>query len=178
MSEVERKGVIQFGGKDVTVVGPDIQVGQEAPEFVATTQQWERIPVLEHTKGKVRVIAAVPSLDTPVCDLETDKFNQAAAQLSEDIIIVTISADLPFAQARWCGAHGVDPNRLLVVSDHLEMEFGRKYGCLMKEVRLLRRAVFVVDRANRVVYADYMAQLGDEPKYDEVLEAAKQALAA
>ncbi len=178
MSELERQGLIQFGNREVTVVGPDIQVGQQAPEFVATTQQWERVPILAHTAGKVRVIAAVPSLDTPVCDLETDKFNQAAAALSEDIIIVTISADLPFAQARWCGAHGVDPNRLLVVSDHMEMEFGRKYGCLMKEVRLLRRAVFVVDRNDRVVYADYMARLGDEPNYDEVLAAARLALAA
>ncbi len=176
MSVVERPGVLRFGGREVTVVGPEIRVGQEAPEFTATTQQWAQVPMLAATSGKVRVLAAVPSLDTPVCDLETDKFNQAAAALSEDILIVTISADLPFAQARWCGAHGVDPQRLWVVSDHLEMAFGQRYGCLMKEVRLLRRAVFVVDRQNRVVYADYMAQLGEEPRYDEVLAAAQKAL--
>ncbi len=173
---MERKGLIQFGGRDVTVVGEDIQVGQQAPEFTATTQTWERIPVLAHTEGKVRIIAAVPSLDTSVCDRETRRFNEAAAALGEDIVIVTISADLPFAQKRWCGAAGVD--KVLVVSDHMEMEFGRKYGCLIKEVRLLRRAVFVVDRQGKVVYADYMPALGDEPDYEAVLAAARQALAA
>ena len=172
---LERKGLIRFGPKEITVVGPDIKPGDTAPEFHATTQDWQVIPMLESTAGKVRVIAAVPSLDTPVCDLETHKFNEAASALSEDIVIITISADLPFAQKRWCGANGVD--KVEVVSDHLDMNFGEKYGCLMKEVRLLRRAVFVVDRAGKVVYADYMPELGKEPNYDEVLAAAREALA-
>ncbi len=173
---LERKGLITFGGHDVTVVGPDMRPGDTAPEFTVTTQDWQSMDVLAATRGKVRVIAAVPSLDTPVCDLETHRFNEAATALSDDIVIVTVSADLPFAQKRWCGANGVD--KILVVSDHREMDFGRKYGCLMKEVRLLRRAVFVVGRDDTIVYADYMPDLGMEPKYDEVLEAARRALAA
>ncbi len=173
---LERRGLIRFGPMDVTVVGPDLKPGDDAPEFTATTQDWQDIEVLAHTAGKVRIIAAVPSLDTPVCDRETRRFNEAAAALSEDIAIVVISADLPFAQKRWCGAAGVD--QVLVVSDHKDMDFGVKYGCLLKEVRLLRRAVFVVDRNGKIVYADYMPELGMEPNYDEVLEAAKQALAA
>ncbi len=172
---LERKGLIRFGDMDVTVVGPDLKPGDRAPEFTATTQDWKHIHVLEHTKGKVRVLAAVPSLDTPVCDRETRRFNQEAAALSDDIVIVVISADLPFAQKRWCGAAGVD--QVLVVSDHMDMDFGEKYGTLMKEVRLLRRAVFVVDRDDNVVYADYMPALGDEPNYAEVLAAAREALA-
>ncbi len=172
---MERKGLIRFGTREVTVVGPDIRPGDTAPEFHAATQDWQVVPMLESTTGKVRVIAAVPSLDTPVCDLETHRFNEAASALSDDIVIITISADLPFAQKRWCGANGVED--VLVVSDHLDMDFGRKYGCLMKEVRLLRRAVFVVDRSGKVVYADYMPELGKEPKYDEVLAAAREALA-
>ncbi len=172
---LERKGLIKFGNRDVTVVGPDMTVGQEAPEFTAHTRDWRTISVLAETAGKVRVIAALPSIDTPVCDIEGQKFNEAATALSDDIVIITISADLPFAQQRWCGDHGIE--RLLVVSDHMDMEFGKKYGCLMKEVRLLRRAVFVIDRDNKIVYADYMKALGDEPNYDEVLAAAKSALA-
>ena len=172
---LERKGLIKFGDRDVTVVGPNMIVGQEAPEFTAHTRDWRTISVLAETAGKVRVIAALPSIDTPVCDIEGQKFNEAATALSDDIVIVTISADLPFAQQRWCGDHGIE--RLLVVSDHMDMEFGKKYGCLMKEVRLLRRAVFVVDRDNKIVYADYMKALGDEPNYDEVLAAAQAALA-
>lgn len=171
---LERKGLIRFGDKEVTVVGPDRKPGEKAPDFTATTQDWEHINVLEATKGKVRIIAAVPSLDTAVCDRETRRFNQEAASLDEDIVIVVISADLPFAQKCWCGAAGVD--RVMVVSDHMDMDFGEKYGCLMKEVRLMRRAVFVVDRDDTIVYADYMPRLTDEPKYEEVLEAAKQAL--
>ncbi len=171
---LERKGLIKFGDMDVTVVGPDIKPGDIAPEFTATTQDWQHINVLEATKGKVRILAAVPSLDTAVCDRETRRFNQEATNLDEDIVVVVISADLPFAQKRWCGAAGVD--RVLVVSDHMDMDFGEKYGTLMKEVRLLRRAVFVVDRNNRVVYADYMPRLADEPNYEEVLAAAREAL--
>ena len=171
---LERPRLITFGPRPVTVVGPDIQPGDVAPEFTATTQDWQDVDVLAHTAGKVRIVAAVPSLDTPVCDRETRRFNQAAADLSDDIAIVVISADLPFAQQRWCGAAGVE--QVMVVSDHKDMDFGAKYGCLMKEVRLLRRAVFVIDREGRVVYADYMPELGMEPNYDEVLAAAQEAL--
>ena len=169
-----RKGLITFGGREMTVIGPDMRAGDPAPEFTVTTQDWQSMNVLTATRGKVRVIAAVPSLDTPVCDLETHRFNEAAAALSDEIVIVTVSADLPFAQKRWCGANGIE--EILVVSDHHDMDFGKKYGCLMQEVRLLRRAVFVVGRDDRIVYADYMPELGMEPDYAAVLAAARQAL--
>ncbi len=171
---VERRGLIQFGGRDVTVVGADITVGQQAPEFTVTAQNWQPFHGLADTAGKVRIIAAVPSLDTAVCDRETRRFNEAAAALGEDIAILVISTDLPFAQKRWCGAAGIE--QVTVLSDHKDVDFGVKYGVLMKEVRVLRRAVFVVNREGKVVYVEYMPALGEEPDYEAVLQAARQAL--
>ncbi|HMN58717.1 MAG TPA: thiol peroxidase [Anaerolinea sp.] len=171
---LERTGLVKFGGKDVTVVGDDVKVGQQAPEFHAHSLTWEWQPMLETTKGKVRIISAVLSLETSVCDRETRRFNEEAASLSQDIAIIVVSADLPYTQKRWCGGAGID--QVMVVSDHREMEFGVKYGCLLKEPRILRRAVFVVDRSDKVVYAAYMAALGDEPDYETVLASARNAL--
>ncbi len=170
----KRKGLIQLGGKDATVVGDDIKVGQKAPDFSVFKTDWTLVKGLKETKGKVRVIAAVPSLDTDVCDRETRRFNQEAASLGKDVAILTISADLPYAQKRWCGAAGVD--QVLTLSDSYKADFGKKYACLIDERRILRRAVFVVDRRGVVTYADYMPALGNEPKYDEVLAAARKAL--
>ena len=171
---LKRKGLIKIGDQEMTVVGPDIQVGQKAPEFKAHTQNWETFSGLADTQGKVRVIAALPSLETSVCDRETRRFNEAAASLDTEIVILAVSTDLPYTQKRWCGAAGID--QVITLSDHQKAKFGKKYGCLVKERRILRRAVFVVDRADMVVYAAYMPALGDEPDYDAVLEAAKQAL--
>ncbi|HKJ28396.1 MAG TPA: thiol peroxidase [Anaerolineales bacterium] len=170
----ERFGVIQLGGNDATVLGEDVHVGAQAPEFQAQTQDWNVINVLEETQGKVRVIASLPSISTGVCDRETRRFNEEAASLSEEIVVIPISADLPYTQANWCSAAGID--RVMMVSDHLEMSFGLQYGCVIKERRILRRAVFVVDKNQKIVYADYMAALGDEPDYGAVLSAAKKAL--
>jgi thioredoxin-dependent peroxiredoxin len=170
----ERLGLIKFAGKEQTVVGNDLQVGQKAPEFTIQKTDWSLAKGLKATKGKVRILAAVPSLDTSTCDRETRRFNVEAANLSKDIAILVISTDLPVAQKRWCGAAGVD--QVLTFSDALKTDFGKKYGTLMKEVRLLRRAVFVVNRKGLVTYAAYMAVNGDEPKYDEVLAAAQKAL--
>ena len=172
---VERKGVFQLSGKDATIIGEDIETGQKAPEFTAHNQSWENVDMLAATEGKVRIIAAVPSLQTSVCDRETRRFNQEAAALGDEIAIITISVDLPIAQANWCGAAGID--RVLVVSDHYDFQFGEKYGCLIKERRQLRRAVFVVDQDRVVQYVDYMPTLGDEPDYDEVIAAAKNLVA-
>jgi thiol peroxidase len=171
---MERKGLIVFKGRDVTIVGPDIVVGQMAPEFEVHNQDWEVVRGLASTENKVRIIAAVHSLDTDVCDRETRRFNQDAARLSKDIRVLVISMDLPYAQKRWCGAAGID--QVIVLSDHVYADFGEKYGTLMKEPRLERRAVFVVDRDGIVRYADYMPVLGQEPHYDEVLQAAVAAL--
>ena len=170
----ERPGLIQFRGKDASILGEDIKAGDMAPEFTVQDQDWNNFEGLAKTTGKVRVIAAVPSLDTATCDRETRRFNQEAADLGSDIAILVISMDLPFAQKRWCGAAGID--QVIVLSDHMSADFGIKYGCLIKEARLLRRAVFVIDREGKVLYAASMPTLGDEPDYDEVLKAAKNAL--
>jgi thiol peroxidase len=171
---IERTGLISLSGKDVTVVGPDIEVGQQAPHFTALATDWSEVDVLESSQGKVRIIGSLPSLSTSVCDRETRRFNQAAANLSDEIVVIMLSTDLPYTQKNWCSAAGVD--RVFTYSDNLNVEFGTQYGVLIKERRVLRRSIFVVNRANEVVYADYMPTLGDEPKYDEVLQAARDAL--
>jgi thiol peroxidase len=171
---IERFGIVKFRGQDVTVSGADLQPGQAAPEFTVQTLDWSPFNGLANTQGKVRIIAAVPSLDTEVCDRETRRFNQEAAALSKDIAILVISCDLPFAQKRWCGAAGVD--QVTVLSDHMSVDFGVKYGVLIKEARILRRAAFVVDRTGKLTYVAYMPALGEEPNYAEVFAAAKAAL--
>ena len=170
----ERFGIIKFKGKEATVVGPDLNAGDDAPEFTVQTLDWLTFNGLADTKGKVRIIAAVPSLDTEVCDRETRRFNQEASALGKDVAILVISTDLPYAQKCWCGAAGVD--QVTVLSDHMSADFGMKYGCLIKESRVLRRAVFVANKAGKVVYSAYMPALGEEPDYAEVLAAARKAL--
>ncbi|MCC7358455.1 MAG: thiol peroxidase [Anaerolineales bacterium] len=179
---VRRVGLMELGGKPATIVGADVRVGQKAPNFTSQVglwpgyDLWAEVDPLAATAGKVRILAAVPSLDTPTCDLETRRFNTEAANLGEGILIVTISTDLPPSQKRWCGAAG--KAQVVTVSDHMTTEFGVKYGCLMAERRWLRRAVFVVGSDDKVVYAAYMPKLGDQPDYDAVLAAARAALPA
>jgi thiol peroxidase len=170
----ERFGIVKFRGQDVTVLGRDLKAGDLAPEFSVQTLEWATINGLASTQGKVRIISALPSLETDVCDRETRRFNQEAALLGKDIVILAISTDLPFTQKRWCGAAGVD--QVTVLSDHMGADFGLKYGCLIKEARILRRAVFVVDRAGKVSYAAYMPALGEEPNYAEALASARAVL--
>lgn len=170
----ERMGIFKFQGQEVTVIGPDLKVGDMAPEFTAQAMDWKSIAALESTRGKVRIIGSLPSLSTSVCDRETRRFNQEAAALSDEIAILMVSMDLPYTLRNWCAASGVD--KVITLSDHKTGEFGEKYGVLLKELRIFRRAIFVVDRDDRIVYADYMPALGDEPKYDEVLNAARAAL--
>jgi thiol peroxidase len=171
---MERFGIIQFGGVDQTILGPDIRKGQLAPGFTAIANDWSETQPLLDTQGKVRLLASVPSLETAVCDRETRRFNSEAANLDKDVHIFIVSADLPFTQARWCGAAGVD--LVTTLSDHLHTDFGLKYGALIKEKRLLRRAVFVIDRADLVTYVAYMPNIGDEPDYEETLQAILRAL--
>jgi thiol peroxidase len=172
---LERFGIIKFRGQEVTVLGEDLMPGNFAPEFSVQTLDWTPFHGLADTQGKVRVISAVLSLETETCDRETRRFNLEAAALGKDIAILVISTDLPYTQKRWCGAAGVD--QVTVLSDHLETDFGLKYGVLVKEARVLRRAVFVVDRAGKLTYVAYMPALGVEPDYTDVLAAAKAALA-
>jgi len=170
----ERFGMVKFRGQPVTVLGEDLKAGMAAPEFTVQNLDWAPFHGLADTTGKVRIIAAFLSVDTDTCDRELHRFNQEAAALGKDIAILVISTDLPFAQKRWCGATGVD--HVTVLSDHMTAEFGLHYVLLMKEARVLRRAVFVVDRTGKLTYLAYMAALGDEPNYAEVLDAAKAAL--
>jgi len=171
---IERTGVIRFKGIDPIIVGNDLKSGDVAPEFVLHNSDWLNFNGLKDTTGKVRIIAAVPSLETAVCDRETRRFNEEATSLSEEIVVLVVSMDLPYTQKRWCGAAGID--RVITLSDHLGAEFGVKYGCLMKEIRLLRRAVFVIGRDEKVVYSAYMPEIGVEPDYEAVMGAAKAAL--
>jgi len=135
---------------------------------------WKPINPLQESKGKVIILCAVPSIDTETCDIETRRFNEEASKLSDDIVIYTVSTDFPFAQKRWCGAAGVE--RVRLVSDVLETEFGLKYGLLIKERRFFRRAVFIVNREGKLTYVNYLPILGQEPDYREVIEEAKKAL--
>jgi thioredoxin-dependent peroxiredoxin len=171
---IERVGLLKFGGNDVTVIGPDILAGQKAPEFTVITQDWSTFNGLKDTKGKVRIIGSLPSLNTSVCDRETRRFNQEATGLDEQIAILTVSMDLPFTIKNWCAVAGVD--RVKTLSDHKDADFGQKYGVLLKDQRFFRRAVFVVGRNDMVVYSAYMPAIGDEPNYLEVLESARRAL--
>lgn len=170
----ERQGLLKFMDRDVTVIGDDLKVGDKAPDFIVQTTDWKLLRGIGDTQGRVRIIGSLPSLNTPVCDRETRRFNAEASKLSKDLIVEMISMDLPFTLKNWCGAAGVD--RVLTLSDHLSAEFGEKYGVLIKELRILRRAIFVVDRNDRITYVAYMPALGDEPDYDAVLSHAKAAL--
>ncbi|HSB02691.1 MAG TPA: thiol peroxidase [Anaerolineales bacterium] len=169
-----RNDVLKLGEKFATLLGDEVKVGDVAPEFTAVVPGWAQVNPLQESKGKVIILSAVPSLDTTVCDRETRRFNEEAAKLSDDIVIYTISTDFPMAQQRWCGAAGVD--KVKVVSDVLDTEFGLNYGLLIKERRYLRRAVFVVGRDGRLTYVNYLPSLGQEPDYDEVIQAAQEAL--
>jgi len=163
-----RKGIVTMKGNPVTLVGNEVKVGQAAPDFEVLDNNLQPVKFSSY-KGKVSVISSVPSLDTPVCDMETRKFNQMAAKLSPDVNILTISMDLPFAQKRWCGAAGVD--KVVTLSDHRQGEFGNAYGVLIQEFRLLARAVFVVDRKGVIQHIQLVPEIAQEPDYDAVLEA-------
>ena len=167
----ERTGLITMKGNPLTLLGPGLKVGDKAPDFEALDNDLSAVR-FSSFQGKVRVIASVPSLDTPVCDVETRRFNQEAGDLGSDVVILTLSMDLPFAQKRWCGAAGVD--KVVTLSDHRDASFGTAYGVLIKELRLLARSVFVVDREGVIQYVELVKDLTEEPHYDAVLGAVKK----
>lgn len=155
-------------GKPLTLVGNEVKVGDTAPDFEGLNDKLEPVR-LSSFKGKVVVLVSVPSVDTPVCDLETKRFNQEAGKFGDDVVILTLSMDLPFAQARWCAAAGVENVKLL--SDHRDASFGKAYGVLIKELRLLARTIFVLDRTGTIRYIQYVEEITEEPDYDDVLRA-------
>ncbi|ENZ01582.1 thiol peroxidase [Clostridium thermobutyricum] len=154
-----------FDGVELELKDKEVVVGQDAPDFEVVDSELRKV-TLKDTKGK-RVFLAVPSVDTPVCDMEIRRFNKEAASLG-DVTIYTISADLPFAQSRWCGNAGVD--KVITLSDYNSRTFGKNYGVFIEEVALLSRAVFVVDENNKVIYVEYSKDASDHPDYDSVLE--------
>ena len=164
----EYAGKVTMRGNPLTLVGKELKVGDQAPDFRVLDNDLSPVQLSSY-RGKICVISSVPSLDTPVCDMETRRFNDEAGKLGSDVVILTISMDLPFAQKRWCGAAGVD--KVITLSDHLDASFGEAYGVLIKELRLLARAVFVVDREGIVQYIQLVKEVADEPDYDAVLDA-------
>ncbi len=153
----------------MTLLGPELKAGDEAPNFTAVDNALKPVDLAATGRG-VRIFSVVPSLDTPVCDAQTKRFNDEAGKLS-GITIYTISMDLPFAQKRWCGAFGVDHVKML--SDHRDGSFGTAYGTLIKELRIESRAIFVVDQNNVIRYVEYVKEVGDHPNYEAALAAAR-----
>ena len=167
----ERKGMITMRGNPLTLIGNEVKVGDAAPDFVALDNNLSPVK-FSSFRGKTCILTSVPSLDTPVCDMETRKFNEEAGRLGSDVAILTISMDLPFAQKRWCGAAGV--TRIQTLSDHRDASFGMTYGVLIKELRLLARAVFLVDRKGILQYIQLVKEVASEPDYEAVLNGLKK----
>lgn len=167
MNILERKGAAAFQGNPLTLVGPELKVGDKAPDFKLVDTSLKPV-MLADSKGKTRLVSVVPSIDTPVCDLQTKRFNQEASKLPENIAVITVSMDLPFAQARWCGLAGADKVQML--SDYQEQSFGKAYGVLIKELKLLARAVFVIGTDDKIRYVEYVKEITTHPDYEKVLK--------
>jgi thioredoxin-dependent peroxiredoxin len=168
---MERPGGTTFTGNPLTVIGAELKVGDKAPDFALLANDLS-VVTLAASAGKMRLISVVPSLDTGVCDLQTRRFNESLGTFSDGVAAYTVSADLPFAQARWCGNAGVA--RMQTLSDHRDMSFGTAYGTYIKELRLEQRAVFVVDASGVVRYVEYVKEMTTHPDYDAALAALKK----
>lgn len=166
----ERTGVITFKGKGMTLIGPELKVGEKAPDFNVVDNAMGPVN-LESSKGKTRIFSVVPSVDTPVCALQTKRFNEEAAKLGDNVVVYTVSLDLPFAQKRFCGAEGTD--KIKPVSDYKERSFGTNYGVLIKELMLLARSVVVVDPNDKIKYVQIVKEVTEYPDYDKAIAAAK-----
>lgn len=169
--EEENMASITFKGNPVTLLGNEVKVGDKAPDFKVLANDLSEV-TLADSKGQVRLISVVPSIDTGVCDAQTRRFNEEAAKLG-NVKILTVSVDLPFAQKRWCAAAGIE--NVQTVSDHRDLSFGEAYGVAIKELRLLARAVFVLDSNDNVTYVEYVSEATNHPNYEAAIEAAKQA---
>lgn len=170
---MERTGLVTFKGNPLTLVGTPVKVGDQAPDFTVLANDLSAKTLADY-KGKVIIISSVPSLDTAVCDMATRHFNQEAGKLGPNVRILTISVDLPFAQARWCGAAGITGVETL--SDHSTLSFGEHYGMILKELRLLARGVYVLDKNQKVVYVELVGEVTQQVNFNAAIEAAKKAL--
>ncbi len=169
----KRKGIVTFGGRPVTLLGEELHLGQRAPDFTALRGDLSAFSPAS-IAGSIAIVSAVPSLDTPVCAEQARRFNEAAVGLGDDVRVLVVSMDLPFAQERFRQVEGID--RLETLSDHRDASFGLAYGLLIEELRLLARAVLVLDRERIVRYEQIVPEVGDHPKYDAALEAARRLL--
>ncbi len=158
-------------GNPLTLIGPELKVGDKAPDFKINKDLVTEATLADYA-GKVKLISVVPSLDTGVCDAQTRRFNQEAADLGDNVVILTVSVDLPFAQARWCGAAGVD--QVVTLSDYKTKSFGEAYGVLIKELQLDMRAVFVVDANDTIQYVEYLTEMTEAPNYENAIAAVKK----
>jgi len=168
---MERKNIVTLKGGPLTLIGDEIMIGQKAEDFKALDYNLAEKTLVDF-KGKIKLIASVPSLDTPVCDTEIKRFNDEASKLSKDLAIIFISMDLPFAQKRFC--QEFDINKVKTLSDHRDADFGSKFGVLIKELRLLARAIFILDKDDIVKYVEYVKELGSPPNYDAALKILKE----
>lgn len=169
----ERTGEVTMKGNPITLLGPRIEANEDAPEFTALKNLVTPVK-LSDSNGKVRILLSVPSLDTPVCSLETKRFSQEADNLGDEVSVQVISIDTPFAQSRWCGAEGV--SNLQTLSDFKDRDFGVKYGVEIKDLGIYARAAFVVDKQGVVVYSEYVPEVAQEPNYEAILDAARAAI--
>jgi thiol peroxidase len=168
---IERAGAFVFKGAPCTLVGPELKAGDKAPAFKVTANDLSTFDSAS-VSGKKLIISCVPSLDTGLCDAQTRRFNQDAAGL-ENVTVLTVSMDLPYAQKRWCGASGID--NVITLSDYKDASFGVAYGVLNKDWRLLARAVFVVDSTGTITHVEYLPAAGEHPNYDAAIEAVRAA---
>lgn len=167
-----RFGAVTSKGRPLTVLGEVVKVGDKAPDFTLTANDWRPV-TLNDTAGKVRLISVVPSLETGICDAQTRRFNEEASALGDQVVVLTVSADLPMAQKRWCGAAGVE--RVQTLSDHYSMSFGNAYGTHIQETRIEQRSIFVVDANDTLTYVEYVPEIGQHPDYEAAIAAVKAA---
>jgi thiol peroxidase len=164
---------VTFQGNPLTLLDKEVKVGDKAPDFVVLDSNLKEVRLKDFPR-KIKLISVTPSLDTPVCDMQARRFNEAAAKLPDDVVIINISMDLPFAIARFCTSAGID--RVKVLSDHRDASFGNTYGVLIKELRLLARSVFIIDRDNIIKYIEIVPEITNHPDYEKALEVVKSLL--
>ncbi|MEN6464498.1 MAG: thiol peroxidase [Syntrophaceae bacterium] len=168
---MDRKGMVTFAGKPLTLTGNEVKVGDKAPDFKAVDKDLSEVRLSDFA-GKVKILSVTPSLDTPVCDLQARKFEEDAGALGDKVSVINISMDLPFAIARFCAGAGIKNIRTL--SDHRDASFGNAYGVLIKELRLLSRSIFVIDRSDVIRYIQIVPEITNEPDYDKAVAEAKK----
>jgi thiol peroxidase len=169
----ERAGAALFKGNPITLVGPELKSGDKAPDFTLSKSLLETVSLRDFA-GKIKLISVVPSIDTGVCDAQTRRFNEEASKFGDKVVVLTVSVDLPFAQARWCGAAGVD--RVVMLSDYKDNNFGKAYGVLIKEFALDYRSIFVIDENDTIRYVEYVREMTEHPNYDAALAAVRELL--